>query len=506
MMKLLLLFLLVSLSSTEVIKHTFTITSSTVSPDCFQRNAVVVNKQLPGPAIYATLNDDIEVLVENRLEKDGFAMHWHGIRQEGTPWADGTPGITQHPIPPGESRVYKFKASHAGTYYYHAHTRLHASTAFGALIVKDPNEPKAMGYDEDRILILSEYYHDDENKLLDASGRFIPGTKYPIGDAVLVNGHSPGPLDTKLDGCASTRSRPSDPAVLPATPDPACVANSCKLDAIEVTSGKTYRLRVINAASKFSMRLNIASHNVKIVEADGALMQPVDGFETDIHIGQRYSLIFKADQRSSNYYITVGVEGIADFRTATVLHYTDAPAVPAVVPANDLSQLVFFNQSISASGSAVPSMRPLNETMNPPSKADRTLVLEINQDGDKYVVNNKTFNSIIPASGPHLLATAYKDPKALEKLDNVYMLKNGEVVDVVVQLGPNFCSTAHPWHVHGLLFWDMGGGPGKYDPETMGANLGTDAASAATLCLCAPLTKMAKTSARAAGGVCCACV
>jgi FtsP/CotA-like multicopper oxidase with cupredoxin domain len=40
-----------------------------------------------------------------------------------TPWADGTPGLSQIPIEPEESFIYRFKASPAGTYWYHSHSR-----------------------------------------------------------------------------------------------------------------------------------------------------------------------------------------------------------------------------------------------------------------------------------------------------------------------------------------------------------------------------------------------
>jgi len=35
-----------------------------------------------------------------------------------TPWSDGVPGLTQKPIEPGQSYVYKFKAYPPGQYWY----------------------------------------------------------------------------------------------------------------------------------------------------------------------------------------------------------------------------------------------------------------------------------------------------------------------------------------------------------------------------------------------------
>lgn len=41
----------------------------------------------------------------------------------GTPWSDGTPGISQRQIRPGRSFTYRWKAAQYGSYWYHAHQR-----------------------------------------------------------------------------------------------------------------------------------------------------------------------------------------------------------------------------------------------------------------------------------------------------------------------------------------------------------------------------------------------
>lgn len=44
-------------------------------------------------------------------------MHWHGIRQIGSPGMDGTPGVAQDGIEPGSSFTYTFTADAPGTYW-----------------------------------------------------------------------------------------------------------------------------------------------------------------------------------------------------------------------------------------------------------------------------------------------------------------------------------------------------------------------------------------------------
>lgn len=60
-----------------------------------------------------------------------------GFRMNGSPWADGTPGLSQKPIDPGQTYVYRFKAYPAGTYWYHSHSRATLLDGlYGALFIK----------------------------------------------------------------------------------------------------------------------------------------------------------------------------------------------------------------------------------------------------------------------------------------------------------------------------------------------------------------------------------
>lgn len=76
-----------------------------------------------------------------------------------SPWSDGVPGLTQKPIEPGQSFIYRFTAEPAGTYWYHSHSRMtlldglygsmyirpkpEAPTPF-SLISSDPKDIKQM--------------------------------------------------------------------------------------------------------------------------------------------------------------------------------------------------------------------------------------------------------------------------------------------------------------------------------------------------------------------------
>lgn len=92
-----------------------------------------VNGTIPGPAIVADWGDDLFVHVVNTMKSDGTSMHWHGVRQLGSPEFDGVPGVSQCPMSPGVNMTYRFKATQYGTGWYHSHFSLQtADGTFGS--------------------------------------------------------------------------------------------------------------------------------------------------------------------------------------------------------------------------------------------------------------------------------------------------------------------------------------------------------------------------------------
>jgi hypothetical protein len=53
--------------------------------------------------------------VTNHLEVNGTGIHWHGLRQLGSNEMDGVNGLTECPIAPGQTKLYRFKATQYGT-------------------------------------------------------------------------------------------------------------------------------------------------------------------------------------------------------------------------------------------------------------------------------------------------------------------------------------------------------------------------------------------------------
>ena len=128
------------------------------------------NGQVPGPEFRVREGEWIKVEATNRTE-EMHTIHWHGVDVPYT--MDGVPMITQDPIHPGETFVYRFQAKPAGTRFYHCHwgTPLHMSSALhGSFIIDSDDDPirKAFPYERDYTLMLESWDVDFTRRELNA--------------------------------------------------------------------------------------------------------------------------------------------------------------------------------------------------------------------------------------------------------------------------------------------------------------------------------------------------
>ena len=132
--------------------------------------AFTFNGKIPGPEFRVKEGEWIKVEATNRTE-EMHTIHWHGVDVPYT--MDGVPMITQDPIHPGETFVYRFQAKPAGTRFYHCHwgTPLHMSSALhGAFIIDSDDDPirQDYPYERDYTLILESWDVDFTRRELNA--------------------------------------------------------------------------------------------------------------------------------------------------------------------------------------------------------------------------------------------------------------------------------------------------------------------------------------------------
>jgi FtsP/CotA-like multicopper oxidase with cupredoxin domain len=86
-----------------------------------EKRAIAVNGQIPMPTLTFTEGDTAEIYVHNLL-KEETSLHWHGLFLPNK--EDGVPNLTQMPIKPNTTHIYKFPIIQNGTHWYHSHSGL----------------------------------------------------------------------------------------------------------------------------------------------------------------------------------------------------------------------------------------------------------------------------------------------------------------------------------------------------------------------------------------------
>ncbi|PSS34438.1 Laccase-5 like [Actinidia chinensis var. chinensis] len=173
--------------------HDFVVQATKVKRLCKTHNTITVNGMYPGPTLEVNNGDSLVINVVNRARYN-VTIHWHGIRQMRTGWADGPEFVTQCPIRPGGSYTYRFTIEgQEGTLWWHAHSSWLRATVYGALIIY-PKQGSSYPFpkpNRQTPLLLGEWW--DANPIDVVREATRTGASPNVSDAFTINGQ-PGDL------------------------------------------------------------------------------------------------------------------------------------------------------------------------------------------------------------------------------------------------------------------------------------------------------------------------
>ncbi|PAN27573.1 hypothetical protein PAHAL_5G089200 [Panicum hallii] len=291
-----------ALAHAATVEHTFNVAALSWPRICQPGNiSITAVDGVPGPVIEAYEGDTVVVHVINDSPYD-VTIHWHGVFQRGTPWADGPSMVTQCPIRPGSRYTYRFSvAGQEGTLWWHAHSSFLRATVHGALIIRPRLAAGAYPFpqpDGEAVVLLGEWW-DADIVLLERQA-FLSGTPIPSADAYTING------------------KPN------------------RTEKFSMRGNSTYLLRIINAALNTAFFFKVAGHTFTVVAADASYTSP---YETDVIViapGQTVDALMAADATPGCYYMAISSYQSAiplrpgsfngDVTTAVVEYVGAAPA------------------------------------------------------------------------------------------------------------------------------------------------------------------------------------
>ncbi|KAJ0829833.1 putative laccase [Helianthus annuus] len=467
----------------DTVETTFRVANLTANRLCQNQVISAVNGTLPGPALTVKEGDTVIVHVINNSPYN-VTIHWHGVFQRLTQWADGPEFVTQCPIRPGGNYTYRFNLTgQVGTLWWHAHSQWLRATVHGALIIRPrdgQNYPFAQPDLEDTIM-LGEWWNADPNDVENAA--LANGSAPANADAYTINGW-PGDL---FNSCQSISN------------------NTYRLN---VAPGQTILLRIINVALNNQFFFKIANHSFTVVAIDAAYTNP---YQTDVIVigpGQTTDVLLTANQSQGLYYMAAhpyvsAVLPILNTNiTTAILVYPNAtqttPILPDLPAFNDTPTAHTFLTNLTALTTS-PFWSPVPQTVD--ENMFITFGLGLSDCGANLScgglffermaasMNNLSFAlptsvSILEAfyrniSGVYTTDFPDQPPTVFDytnisnsfdqnllmtnKSTSLKRLRFNSTVQIVLQNTALIGVENHPMHLHGFNFYVLAQGFGNYD-------------------------------------------
>ncbi|KAL4766551.1 multicopper oxidase [Aspergillus foveolatus] len=484
----------------QTVSFQVNLTWSDYQPAGIPRKMILANGQFPAPALRLKQGDDVEFLVNNEMPFP-TTVHFHGIEQQGTPWSDGVPGLSQRPIPPGESFLYKWRATNYGSYFYHAHSRGQQEDGlYGAihiladdsierpfaLISENEQEIQSMrkAESESIAIMLSDMRRLTSAEIWDAEKAM--GRDALCANALLVNGKGSVTClgQQTIDEYTSVAQRGvlgnqslTDIGCLP--PDNLLAQGpwSHNLSAIPPTvfsdcipsHGLTERFYpdatngyasfdLISAAFVSTITFSIDEHPMYVYAIDGSYINPIEADGITITNGARYSVLVKLDKPRGDYTIRVANTGLNQILHGNALMtyhngYGPIQQHPST-PSIDLVGTPTSNHTLLDESMIIPF------TAQDVSQVDvaQTLTLTLERYNASYAwtMGDSSFPLQLEEESP-LLFYPQTGPRNFTAAT-----KNGTWVDVVFDVA-NAIQPPHPIHKHSNKFYVLGGGNGKWN-------------------------------------------
>ncbi|KAH1065809.1 hypothetical protein J1N35_030796 [Gossypium stocksii] len=274
--------------------YDWTVSYSQLAPLGVDKQVIGINGMFPGPMLYASTNDVVNVNIHNNLTEP-FLMTWNGVQMRKNSWQDGVQE-TNCPILPGQNWTYSFQLKdQIGSFFYFPSLLLHkAAGGYGAIHLNNlPIIPIPFPQPyKDYAVLIGDWFNADYR---DLRASLENGVFLPHPDGILINGLGPNQARFEFEPSA------------------------------------TYRLRISNVGLKTSLNFRIEDHPMLLVETEGSYLIQQYYDSLDIHVGQSYSVLVTAKNQANgkSYYMVASSRfTILEHSGIGVIHYPDSAGDP----------------------------------------------------------------------------------------------------------------------------------------------------------------------------------
>jgi FtsP/CotA-like multicopper oxidase with cupredoxin domain len=248
-----------------------------------QKRAIAVNGQIPMPTLTFTEGDTAEIWVHNEL-KEMTSLHWHGLFLPNR--MDGVPYLTQMPIKPGATYLYKFPIVQHGTHWYHSHSGLQEQIGmYGAFIMNKRKE-----WDIPTIPVVISEWTDmkpgEVHRSLHAATDWFAvqkGSTQSYSEAI-----SKGHFKTKL---TNEWKRMNAMDLTDIYYDNFLINGQNQYEQPQFKAGDKVRLRIANGGASDYFWLSYSGGKITVVATDGNDVEPVEVDRLIIAVSETYDVV-----------------------------------------------------------------------------------------------------------------------------------------------------------------------------------------------------------------------
>ncbi len=259
------------------------------------KRAIAVNGQIPMPTLTFTEGDTAEIYVHNNLNEE-TSLHWHGLFLPNK--MDGVPYLTQMPIKPHSTYLYKFPIVQHGTHWYHSHSKLQEQIGmYGSFIMNKRKE-----WDIPTVpVIISEWIDmkpEEVHRSLRAATDWFAvkkGATQSYSEAI-KSGH----FKTKV---TNEWKRMNAMDLTDVYYDNFLLNGKNQSEQPQFKAGDKVRLRIANGGASDYFWLSYAGGKITVVATDGNDVEPVEVDRLIIAVSETYDVVVTIPENKSYEFL-----------------------------------------------------------------------------------------------------------------------------------------------------------------------------------------------------------
>jgi CopA family copper-resistance protein len=282
-------------SRPRTVRYDLYVADTTVTYGNKSKRAIAVNGQIPMPTLTFTEGDTAEIYVHNNLDEE-TSLHWHGLFLPNK--MDGVPFLTQMPIEPHTTYVYRFPIVQHGTHWYHSHSGFQEQIGmYGAFIMNKRKE-----WDIPTLpVVLSEWTNMNSKKvhrsLKSATDWFAvqKGATQSYAEAI-KGGHFKSKVNNEW-------KRMNAMDVSDVFYDNFLINGKNQNEQPQFKAGDKVRLRIANGGASDYFWLKYAGGKITVVATDGNDVEPVEVDRLIIAVSETYDVVVTIPENKSYEFL-----------------------------------------------------------------------------------------------------------------------------------------------------------------------------------------------------------